>query len=143
MWGDMNEDDDDGFGGSASANNGSTSPSSSTTLPKKKTAATVGSRTFSGGSGSASTPFDDGSEPDFAGWLAAQAQKKSGIAGSGGKTLPKGLAKTSSTKSATTSTATTAKKTLPISKKPAPAKKLDLVPKETEDDEGDGWGDGW
>ncbi|CAF3609820.1 hypothetical protein SNK03_003567 [Fusarium graminearum] len=72
------------------------------------------------------TPFEDG-EPDFAGWLAAQSQKKSGNA----KPLPKGLSKSS-----------TAKK--PMAKpaaKPVVAKKIDMKPKEVDDD--DGWGDGW
>lgn len=72
------------------------------------------------------TPFDDG-EPDFAGWLAAQSQKKSGTA----KPLPKGLSKSSAAKK-------------PVAKpaaKPVAAKKLDMKPKETDDD--DGWGDGW
>lgn len=71
-------------------------------------------------------PFDDG-EPDFAEWLAAKA-KKPGPS----KPLPKGLSKT----------ATLAKK--PAARpaaKPLAAKKIDLKPKETGDD--DGWGDGW
>lgn len=74
-------------------------------------------------------PFDDGAEPDFAGWLAEQAQKKKP---GGGKTLPKGIAKSTTTKK-------------PVSKpaaKPMVAKKIDLKPKETEEDN-DGWGDGW
>ncbi|TDZ53904.1 putative inactive serine/threonine-protein kinase scy1 [Colletotrichum trifolii] len=74
------------------------------------------------------TPFDDGSEPDFAGWLAAQSQKKAGSS----KPLPKGLTKS-----------TAAKK--PLASKPAAkpvvAKKIDLKPKQEDDD--DGWGDGW
>ncbi|KAL2145590.1 hypothetical protein VTI28DRAFT_6828 [Corynascus sepedonium] len=92
------------------------------------------------------TPFDDGSEPDFAGWLAAQAQKKKAASGlsSGGKALPKGLAKSSSS-----STGSTTKKTttpLPSATKPkvvaAPVKKkIDMKPKQTDDDD-DGWG-GW
>ncbi|KAI5462461.1 armadillo-type protein [Mariannaea sp. PMI_226] len=98
-WGDMG--DDDGFGGSE------------TTEASKKPAA------------ASATPFAD-EEPDFAGWLAAQSQKKPGA-----KALPKGLSKSS-----------TAKK--PLAKpaaKPVIAKKIDMKPKETEDD--DGWGDGW
>lgn len=90
------------------------------------------SRTVSGTGGA--TPFDDGAEPDFAGWLAAQAQKKSAIGG--GKAMPKGLGK-----AAAKPAAAATKKTLPISKKPAPAKKIDMKPKESGDD--DGWGDGW
>ncbi|KAI0386958.1 ARM repeat-containing protein [Hypomontagnella monticulosa] len=81
-------------------------------------------------------PFDDGSEPDFAGWLAAQAQKK----GPGGaKPLPKGLSKANGKAAMTT----TAKKSLPTraATKPVVAKKIDTKPKETDDD--DGWGDGW
>ncbi|KAL2023795.1 hypothetical protein VTK56DRAFT_1062 [Thermocarpiscus australiensis] len=85
------------------------------------------------------TPFDDGSEPDFAGWLAAQAAKKSG-----GKPLPKGLAKAGGSSSAaaaaaarkTTVSAAAAKTKAAV----VPVKKIDMKPKETDDD--DGWG-GW
>ncbi|XP_044721293.1 kinase [Hirsutella rhossiliensis] len=73
-------------------------------------------------------PFDDG-EPDFAGWLAAQAQKKKL---GGNKPLPKGLNKSTAAKKPTTRPAA----------KPAVAKKIDMKPKETENDD-DGWGDGW
>ncbi|RJE19750.1 SCY1 protein kinase [Aspergillus sclerotialis] len=71
-------------------------------------------------------PFDDGGEPDFAGWLAAQSMAKAK------KPLPKGLSKTSTTTSK------------PVATKPkvaAPAKKINIKPKE--DDEDDGWGDAW
>lgn len=68
--------------------------------------------------------FDDG-EPDFAGWLAAQSQKKPT------KALPKGLSKSSAAKKPAAKSAT----------KPIAAKKIDMKPKETDDD--DGWGDGW
>lgn len=124
-WGDMDDGGDDGFF-DASNDSQPQSLSSSTTLPKKSTS---GSRTTSGGS---AAPFDDGAEPDFAGWLAAQAQKKSGP----GKQLPKGLAKPTGSLAA--------KKPATVTKpaaKPIAAKKIDLKPKETADD--DGWGDGW
>ncbi|KFA64971.1 hypothetical protein S40285_03863 [Stachybotrys chlorohalonatus IBT 40285] len=65
-WGDMG--DDDGFFGA-----------SSESASKKAATETA-------------TPVDDGSEPDFAGWLAAQ-QKKT----VSGKALPKGLGKPSGT----------------------------------------------
>ena len=68
--------------------------------------------------------FDDG-EPDFAGWLAAQSQKKPT------KALPKGLSKSSAAKKPAAKSAT----------KRIAAKKIDMKPKETDDD--DGWGDGW
>jgi SCY1-like protein 1 len=97
-WGDMG--DDDGF-----------------TAPAKQESKTPAS--------ASATPFDD-NEPDFAGWLAAQSQKKSGT-----KALPKGLSKSGAAKK-------------PLSRpaaKPVVAKKIDMKPKEAEDD--DGWGDGW
>ena len=101
--GDMNEDD-----------TGFTDAPYQPAAKKSQTAAT-------------STPFQD-DEPDFAGWLAAQASKKGP-----NKPLPKGLGKAGSA---------AAKK--PVSKpaaKPVVAKKIDMKPKATDDD--DGWGDGW
>ena len=101
------------------------SMTSSTTLPAKTPAAKASAAPFGG----------DDEEPDFAGWLAAQAQKKSGS----GKALPKGLAKTGAN-----GKAAAAKKPLSSSsaaRKPAAAKKIDTAPKQTDDD--DGWGDGW
>jgi SCY1-like protein 1 len=106
-WGDMGEMDDDGFVDASTT---------ATSSAKKKESATA-------------TPFDEG-EPDFEGWLAAQAQKKSVSS----KPLPKGLAKSGPA----------AKKALgkPAASKPVVAKKIDLKPKEAEDDD-DNWGDGW
>jgi SCY1-like protein 1 len=103
------------------------------------------------------TPFDDNGEPDFAGWLAAQSQKRPGA-----KPLPKGLAKPAANSTTTAANgrprvnkatntvsvgvgtgvktvATTAAKT---SAKPVVAKKIDTTPNDTADDD-DGWGDGW
>jgi SCY1-like protein 1 len=100
---------------------------------------------------SAANPFDDDGEPDFAGWLAAQAGKKTT-----GKPLPKGLAKSSNsngrpapgTRVATTGSigGTGAKRAASTSNtkpaaKPVVAKKIDTAPKDTGED--DGWGDGW
>lgn len=77
------------------------------------------------------TPFDDGGEPDFAGWLAAKNQSKAK------KPLPKGLNKSASTNSAPT------RNTVPVKPRVvAPAKKIDTKPKEEVDDD-DGWGDAW
>lgn len=82
------------------------------------------------------TSYDDGGEPDFAGWLAAQSQKKQ--TGTN-KPLPKGLAKSKRPASSTiTKKAAVASKS---TTKPVVAKKIDLKPKE--DDGDDGWGDGW
>lgn len=97
---------------------------------------------------SAANPFQDDGEPDFAGWLAAQAQKKPGA-----KPLPKGLAKPAASNGSrpTAGRATTtgsvggtgANKAAinAIKSKPMVAKKIDTAPKVTDDD--DGWGDGW
>ncbi|KAL2157722.1 hypothetical protein VTH06DRAFT_5205 [Thermothelomyces fergusii] len=163
-WGDtddMVEDNDNPDHADSTADlfsaNGSKSPSTTTT------AATSSSTTTTTNLSKASTakpaaaastvsamPFDDGSEPDFAGWLAAQAQKKAGGL-AGGKALPKGLAKTSKSGSSAAGpvSATTAKKTTPLasatklkSPAPAPAKKIDMKPKQTDDDDNDAWG-GW
>jgi SCY1-like protein 1 len=111
-WGDMGDDDDAFFD--------KPKETTSTLTTTKKTAA------------ASAAPFDDGSEPDFAGWLAAQSQKKPGS----GKPLPKGLAKSTTTTINTKKTTTTKP-----AAKPVAAKKIDMKPKETDDD--DGWGDGW
>lgn len=89
----------------------------------------------SSGSGSAK-PFGDDDEPDFAGWLASQQKSKTST-----KPLPKGLSKSNGK---TTTTAAAKKPAArPVGKpaaKVAPAKKIDLKPKETEEE---GWGDAW
>ncbi|KAI2606347.1 ARM repeat-containing protein [Hypoxylon fragiforme] len=115
-WGDMGDMDDDG-------NAFFDAPAERTKSSQKEPVA------------SPPTPFDDSSEPDFAGWLAAQAQKKTGPGG--GKPLPKGLAKSNGRSTPTS------KKPLPARPAPKPVapKKIDTKPKETDDD--DGWGDGW
>ncbi len=132
-WGDMDEGGEDFFNDATSPPQSATSSS----IPPKREN-TMGSRTASGGSAAVTaTPFDD-SEPDFAGWLAAQSSKKSGTA----KALPKGLAKIGGSSSGA-GAAGTKKTTVAVKPKAKPvvAKKIDLKPKETGDD--DGWGDGW
>ncbi|KAI2090913.1 Nuclear aminoacylation-dependent tRNA export pathway component [Ophidiomyces ophidiicola] len=97
-----------------------------------------------------SVPFDDGGEPDFAGWLAAQSKAKTK------KALPKGLAK-STTSIGTTNKASTLRSTTskPIisgagtASKPKrivqPAKKAtEIKPKpEPTAAEDDDWGNDW
>ncbi|EED24003.1 protein kinase family protein [Talaromyces stipitatus ATCC 10500] len=86
---------------------------------------------------SAAVPYDDGGEPDFAGWLAAQSKAKAK------KPLPKGLGD---------SKMSTAKQQVPIRSAPVsrsassrpspkPAKVIDTTPKD--EGEEDGWGDAW
>ena len=83
--------------------------------------------------------FDDGGEPDFEGWLKAQAQAKKK------PPLPKGLKKPSGvTRTTTTGSAgnEAGQKILAsaVTKAKAPAARLiDIKPKEMEDD----WGDAW
>ncbi|KAI2790218.1 hypothetical protein POX_d05724 [Penicillium oxalicum] len=69
-------------------------------------------------------PYDDGGEPDFAGWLAAKSQAKTK------KPLPKGLSKP-------LTTGKPAAKPKPV----ASLKKIDTKPKD--EDIEDGWGDAW
>ncbi|KAF7719308.1 Protein kinase [Penicillium ucsense] len=69
-------------------------------------------------------PYDDGGEPDFAGWLAAKNQSKTK------NPLPKGLSKSSTTPKPTVKP-----------KAVAPPKKIDTKPKDEDID--DGWGDAW
>ncbi|KAJ5587815.1 uncharacterized protein N7459_003580 [Penicillium hispanicum] len=83
----------------------------------------------SGANKPAPISFDDGGEPDFAGWLAAKNQAKTK------KPLPKGLGKAASTN--TVPTRTTPKPRVVA----APAKKIDTKPKDEGED--DGWGDAW
>jgi len=86
----------------------------------------------------AANPFDDNGEPDFAGWLAAQAQKKPGA----GKALPKGLSKptaASNSRLVPKKAVSAAPRSQP---KPVVSKKIDTAPKAADDEE-DGWGDGW
>ncbi|KAI1635320.1 ARM repeat-containing protein [Biscogniauxia mediterranea] len=126
-WGDMGDmDDGNGDGGFFD-----TPSSATTTTTTTHTTTTTNSK-----------PFDDGAEPDFAGWLAAQAQKKAGAPGS--KPLPKGLSKTTGSLTAGAKKKTPAAAAAAVaSKKPVTvAKKIDMKPKETGDDD-DGWGDGW
>lgn len=144
-WGDMDEGDgDDAFWGGDDDNNTSSPPasmSSSTTLPKRETASynSSSNKVYKTPTSASTTPFDDGSEPDFAGWLAAQAQKKTGVASGG---LPKGLTKPSSAGAAGTrkvsGTAAKAKPAAAASVKKA----IDLKPKNAGEDDEDGWG-GW
>ncbi|RAL00313.1 COPI-interacting protein CEX1 [Aspergillus ibericus CBS 121593] len=77
----------------------------------------------------APVPYDDGGEPDFAGWLAAQSKTK--------KPLPKGLNKTSP---AAVPRASSRNSTVKPKTVVAP-KKIDTKPKEEEEE--DGWGDAW
>lgn len=92
--------------------------------------------------------YDDAGEPDFAGWLSAQANAKAK------RPLPKGLTKKLDSavpnrgvtgRSATTGSIEKASKrssVVPVvTKQPAVVKQVDTKPKE--DNEEDGWGDGW
>ena len=92
--------------------------------------------------------FDDGGEPDFAGWLSAQAQAKSKAP------LPKGLMKPSNpgssrpgapristTGSAGLGSGTKKLANTPSKPKPMPAKQINTKPKESSAE--DDWGDAW
>ena len=88
-------------------------------------------------SSTASVAFDDGGEPDFEGWLNAQAQAKA----QSKKPLPKGLMKTSSAPAKPAATARTNSNLKPagssaLSKQTKPAQTAPT----TEEEE---WGDAW
>lgn len=90
--------------------------------------------------------YDDSGEPDFAGWLTAQAQAKAK------KPLPKGLTKKSDTSRGSSETSGVRGSIQAHTKAPAVAsavkkapvvtKQVDTKPKEENLDD-DGWGDGW
>jgi SCY1-like protein 1 len=84
-----------------------------------------------GAAPTSSLPYKDDEEPDFAGWLAAQSQKKAG-----NKPLPKGLGKSKP------AAGRTAAKVPASTRPPVAKKKIDTKPKE-EDVDDDAWGDGW
>ncbi|KAI0538624.1 armadillo-type protein [Xylaria digitata] len=133
-WGDMGDMNDDDAGDAWGEPSDSTTDAWSTTTTPTP-ASTTTSKPAKKAPVVSSKPFDDGSEPDFAGWLAAQAQKKN--PGST-KPLPKGLAKNKSAagkKSLASRSASTPAK-------PVVSKKIDMKPKDTGGDD-DGWGDGW
>ncbi|KAJ6089462.1 hypothetical protein N7467_004678 [Penicillium canescens] len=113
-WGAMDDDegDEDPFTAAVSSPKPTSPAPSSTAAPK--------------------VPYDDGGEPDFAGWLAAKNQTK------GKNPLPKGLTKAASTNTVATrsSAASTTKPRTVV----AP-KKIDTKPKNEEID--DDWGDAW
>lgn len=87
--------------------------------------------------------YDDGGEPDFAGWLSAQTQAKSKTS------LPKGLSKIGGVGKVPTGAAKgstgAGRKGLPVrpaaQKAVTAPKVINTRPKETEED--DGWGDAW
>ncbi|KAF3034231.1 hypothetical protein E8E12_003925 [Didymella heteroderae] len=88
------------------------------------------------------TSFDDKGEPDFAGWLAAQNQTKKAVT----KSLPKGLAKSSTAPAAkrpivagrtSTTGSTTRKVVVP------PKKEVKKEEPKAKEDEVEGWGDDW
>ena len=88
-------------------------------------------------------PFDDGGEPDFEGWLNAQASAKS----QSKKPLPKGLAKKPTTPAVTAAKSAAAARTS-SSVKPASISSASGKPKATEsksaaEEDDDDWGDAW
>lgn len=83
--------------------------------------------------GAAATSYDDGGEPDFEGWLNAQAQAKS----SSKKPLPKGLAKKSTVPKPVNRPTVVKANSTAKSQRPAQAKQ---APVEDDDDD---WGEAW
>lgn len=141
-WGDDNNGDDDDAAGDAWGDEmGDMDDYGRVTVPTttaSSSSAAASNKKKTTTSATAGLGVDDGSEPDFAGWLAAQSAAKKAGAGGSAKVLPKGLGKPAAAGSAATKKTTTAAAVKP---KPVVAKKIDMKPKDTGDD--DGWGDGW
>lgn len=133
-WGDQIADEawgtmDDEPGG---ADDEFDAPSTVASNRSSVTATTIPSRT-------SRTNYDDGGEPDFAGWLKAQQSTKSKKA-----PLPKGL--TSSAKSLPATSTVTSKptsKTVPASKASQAAIYAAQTTTTNSHDETDDWGDAW
>ncbi|CAK7208857.1 Nuclear aminoacylation-dependent tRNA export pathway component [Sporothrix bragantina] len=141
-WGAMDDGFGDDDGGDAWGNDDDNDDNADPFKPKKTTTTTSASSRSVSGTGGVQPFGNDDAEPDFAGWLAAQEAKKKGSI-AGGKTLPKGLAKTG-TASAPLAKRPAVKPTAKPAAKPVAkpaAKKINLAPKNNDDD--DGWGDGW
>lgn len=139
-WGTMDEENKDHEQAEADAffeARGSPSPAPSTAAP--------------------AVPFDDGGEPDFAGWLAAQSKGKAK------KVLPKGMNKNATTAGTTTAKTTTTAKVVSRSSTPSskpivsgagttakpkrivqpPKKVVETKPKAAPAAEEDDWGEAW
>lgn len=82
--------------------------------------------------------YDDGGEPDFEGWLNAQAQGKT----QSKKPLPKGLAKKTPVAASRAASAPVTKKTVPLPAKTTKVVETKPAPTQDDDDD-DGWGDEW
>ncbi|KAI9827066.1 MAG: hypothetical protein M1819_007058 [Sarea resinae] len=145
-WGDMDDGDDAFFTTSSQAQSENSKFPPLSPAPATAAAAAAPS--------APSVPYDDGGEPDFAGWLTAQSQAKSR------HPLPKGLTKSSNSTTngrpsagrvSTTGSlgsGATAKKlasTAPVVKpRTVVPKKIDTKPKEEGwGEEDDAWGEGW
>jgi SCY1-like protein 1 len=84
-------------------------------------------------------PYDDGGEPDFEGWLNAQAAAKA----KNSKVLPKGLTKKTPVSKVAQSKPQTIVKASPASKA-VPAKKAQREEKKQEAvEDDDDWGEAW
>jgi SCY1-like protein 1 len=128
-WGDM--DDTTGAGGDDAFDSwGEPASTTNQTVASTKKTSTP------------SIAYDDGGEPDFEGWLNAQAKAKQ----QSKNPLPKGLApkKTAPAPRSSSVAATATKKSTPVivsrpaARKPAPAAK-----EKEQDEEDEGWGDAW
>ena len=81
-------------------------------------------------------PYDDGGEPDFEGWLNAQAASKV----KNNKALPKGLTKKAPVAKPVQGKPQSAAKSSP---KVAPVKKAQPVKKQEVVEDDDDWGEAW
>jgi SCY1-like protein 1 len=120
-WGDLDDNDDDNSAADAWGADEPASPP-----------ATSAQSTKSG------MPYDDGGEPDFEGWLNAQAAAKA----KNNKVLPKGLTKKAPVAKVTQSKPQAAVKASPASRV-VPVKKAQAEKKQEAVEDDDDWGEAW
>ncbi|MCJ1443725.1 MAG: hypothetical protein MMC23_004225 [Stictis urceolatum] len=139
-WGDMDDDPDSVFhtdAGTTTTTTTSASASTTTSPPPSARPKVTSTKT------APPVAYDDGGEPDFAGWLNARSEAKAG------KALPKGIGIGAGTGLGTKGSSGTAKVVVGGRKigggvgaaRKVEEKKIDIKPKEEEGE--DGWGDAW
>ena len=87
----------------------------------------------------AAMPYDDGGEPDFEGWLNAQAAAKA----KSNKALPKGLTKKAPVAKPVGSKPQLAAKPSVVASKAVPARKVQPEKKQEVVEDDDDWGEAW
>ncbi len=100
---------------------------------------TSGSQGHTSNPSTSSVSYDDGGEPDFEGWLNAQAQAKTVPK----KPLPKGLAKKTTPATSATRPAVASRSSAPVRPATSTTATRAVAPPSAKEDEDESWGDAW